>query len=111
ALDVVKTRLAQDAQRENRGAKGDITGTSQVLWSRRRGTPYVPSPLLYGDTIYNLQHYQGAFGGRPVAFGGHLLDQVRTTHRLAGLAQHPRGGIERAGLRRRSLRRFGGRRR
>jgi hypothetical protein len=41
------------------GAKGDITGTRQVLWSRHRGTPYVPSPLLYGDTIYNLQHYQG----------------------------------------------------
>jgi outer membrane protein assembly factor BamB len=41
------------------GAKGDVTGTSHVLWFRRRGTPYVPSPLLYGDTIYNLQHYQG----------------------------------------------------
>jgi outer membrane protein assembly factor BamB len=41
------------------GAKGDITGTNQVVWSRRRGTPYVPSPLLYGDSIYNLQHYQG----------------------------------------------------
>jgi outer membrane protein assembly factor BamB len=41
------------------GAKGDITGTDQVLWTRNRGTPYVPSPLLYGDTIYNLQHYQG----------------------------------------------------
>ena len=41
------------------GAKGDITGTKQVVWSRRRGTPYVPSPLLYGDTLYNMQHYQG----------------------------------------------------
>jgi outer membrane protein assembly factor BamB len=41
------------------GAKGDITGTKQVLWMRRRGTPYVPSPLLYGDSLYNLQHYQG----------------------------------------------------
>jgi outer membrane protein assembly factor BamB len=41
------------------GAKGDITGTAQVLWSRRRGTPYVPSPLLYGDSLYTLQHYQG----------------------------------------------------
>jgi outer membrane protein assembly factor BamB len=41
------------------GAKGDITGTRQVVWSRRKGTPYVPSPLLYGDSIYNLQHYQG----------------------------------------------------
>lgn len=41
------------------GAKGDITGTDKVLWMRRRGTPYVPSPLLYGNSIYNLQHYQG----------------------------------------------------
>lgn len=41
------------------GAKGDITGTEQVLWSRRRATPYVPSPLLYGNSLYNLQHYQG----------------------------------------------------
>jgi len=41
------------------GAKGDITGTEQVVWARHRGTPYVPSPLLYGDSIYNMQHYQG----------------------------------------------------
>jgi outer membrane protein assembly factor BamB len=41
------------------GAKGDITGTNQVIWTRSRGTPYVPSPLLYGDSLYNLQHYQG----------------------------------------------------
>lgn len=41
------------------GARGDITGTQQVLWSRQRGTPYVPSPLLYGDSLYTLQHYQG----------------------------------------------------
>ena len=41
------------------GAKGDITGSKQVLWSRRRGTPYVPSPLLYGDSLYTLHHYQG----------------------------------------------------
>jgi outer membrane protein assembly factor BamB len=41
------------------GAKGDITGTKQIIWTRRRGTPYVPSPLLYGDSLYTLQHYQG----------------------------------------------------
>ncbi len=41
------------------GAQGDITGTGQVLWTRRRGTPYVPSPLLYGDSLYFLHHYQG----------------------------------------------------
>src|SRR5262249_36547375 len=37
---------------------GDVTGTPQVLWSRHRGAPYVPSPLLYGDSLYTLQHYQ-----------------------------------------------------
>ena len=41
------------------GGKGDITGTNQVVWTRHRGTPYVPSPLLYGESLYNLQHYQG----------------------------------------------------
>jgi outer membrane protein assembly factor BamB len=41
------------------GAKGDITDTDHVAWSRFRGTPYVPSPLLYKDGLYFLTHYQG----------------------------------------------------
>ncbi len=41
------------------GARGDITGTDQVMWTRTRGTPYVPSPLLYGDALYFLHHYRG----------------------------------------------------
>ncbi len=41
------------------GARGDITGTDKVLWTRTRGAPYVPSPLLYRDTLYFLRHYQG----------------------------------------------------
>lgn len=41
------------------GARGDITGSPRVAWSRSRGTPYVPSPLLYGDSLYFLTHYQG----------------------------------------------------
>jgi len=40
-------------------AKGDITGSDRVAWSRSRGTRYVPSPLLYGDSLYFLTHYQG----------------------------------------------------
>lgn len=42
-----------------RGATGDITATKRVLWDRFRGTPYVPSPLLYEDALYFLTHYQG----------------------------------------------------
>ncbi len=57
-------------------AKGDITNTDAVVWTRDRDTPYVPSPLLYsdrapgsdrasgsdrtsgGDRLYFLKHYQ-----------------------------------------------------
>ena len=41
------------------GARGDITDTANVAWRRLRGTPYVPSPLLYGQSLYFLRHYQG----------------------------------------------------
>jgi len=41
------------------GARGDITGSDQVVWTRTRGTPYVPSLLLYGDSLYFISHYQG----------------------------------------------------
>ena len=41
------------------GATGDITNTKQVVWARNRGTPYVPSPLLYDGHLYFLTHYQG----------------------------------------------------
>ncbi len=40
------------------GAKGDLTGTGAVVWQLRRLTPYVSSPLLYGDTLYFLRHNQ-----------------------------------------------------
>jgi len=36
------------------GGKGDLTGTPSVVWRHGRGTPYVPSPLLYGDLLYTL---------------------------------------------------------
>ena len=41
-----------------RGATGDITDTPRVKWTRTRGTPYVPSMLLYEDSLYFLSHYQ-----------------------------------------------------
>lgn len=33
-------------------AEGDVTGTSTVAWKLNRGTPYVPSPLLYDGLLY-----------------------------------------------------------
>ena len=41
------------------GASGDITGTSSIVWTLDRDTPYVPSPLLYDDTLYVLKDNAG----------------------------------------------------
>jgi outer membrane protein assembly factor BamB len=40
-------------------AKGDITGTPAILWKYDRDTPYVPSPLLYGNELYFLKSNNG----------------------------------------------------
>ena len=40
------------------GAKGNVTATDHVVWRLGRMTPYVSSPLLYGETLYFLQHNQ-----------------------------------------------------
>ncbi len=34
------------------GHTGDLTDTDAIIWEVEQGTPYVPSPLLYGDKIY-----------------------------------------------------------
>jgi outer membrane protein assembly factor BamB len=36
-------------------AKGDLTGSSAIVWSLDRDTPYVPSPILYDGIIYILK--------------------------------------------------------
>ncbi len=35
------------------GGSGDVTGT-HIAWQSPRGSPFVPSPLLYGDYLYTL---------------------------------------------------------
>jgi outer membrane protein assembly factor BamB len=40
-------------------AEGDISGSSAIVWSHDRDTPYVPSPLLYGDELYLLKDRKG----------------------------------------------------
>ena len=41
-------------------AKGDISNSDSVIWSITRDTPYVSSPLLYGDRLFFLKG-RGAF--------------------------------------------------
>ncbi len=63
------------------GARGDITGTDHVVWSRAEQTPYVPSLLLYDDSLYFLRIYQGILSRVSPGTGE---DQVPTM-RLGGL--------------------------
>ncbi|HWD18499.1 MAG TPA: PQQ-binding-like beta-propeller repeat protein [Verrucomicrobiae bacterium] len=37
------------------GKTGDLTGTDAIVWSHPKGTPYIPSPLLVGDRLYELK--------------------------------------------------------
>ncbi len=40
-------------------AKGDISNSPAILWKYDRDTPYVPSPLLYGNELYFLKSNNG----------------------------------------------------
>jgi outer membrane protein assembly factor BamB len=37
------------------GGRGDLSDSASVKWKLDRGTPYVPSPLLYDGTLYFLK--------------------------------------------------------
>jgi outer membrane protein assembly factor BamB len=38
------------------GRTGDLSNSDAIAWEVNRDTPYVPSPLLYGDKIYFLSN-------------------------------------------------------
>lgn len=40
-------------------AKGDVSASPAIAWRLDRDTPYVPSPLLYGDLLYILKGNNG----------------------------------------------------
>jgi len=39
------------------GGKGDVTNT-HVAWTTPRGSPFVPSPILFGDLLYTINDMQ-----------------------------------------------------
>jgi outer membrane protein assembly factor BamB len=57
------------------GASGNIDGTDSIVWElgRGKGTPYVPSPLLYRDRLYIVSSHSAilscynARSGEPIA--------------------------------------------
>jgi outer membrane protein assembly factor BamB len=61
------------------GAAGDLTDTDAVRWKRTRNTPYVPSPLLYGGTLYLLKANSGILSALDAASGEPVFGPQRLT--------------------------------
>ena len=64
-----------------KGATGDLTDSESVAWSTTKGTSYVPSALVYDNTLYYLQKNAGILScvdaktGNP-PYAQQLLDDI-----------------------------------
>lgn len=57
---------------------GDITGTDKIAWKRTEpGTPYVPSPLLYGEQLCFTASNRGVYSCLDATNGTPIIDRKR----------------------------------
>ena len=78
-------------------ATGDISGSEQILWSKHRATPYVPSPLLYDGMLYFTQSNQGILSCVDASSGESIIGPVRLPD-VASLYASPVGADNRANI-------------
>jgi outer membrane protein assembly factor BamB len=78
-------------------AKGDITGGDQIAWRYDRDTPYVPSPLLYGDMLYFNKSNNAVLTCLDAKTGQPLLDATRLEG-LSNMYASPVGAADRVYL-------------
>lgn len=57
------------------GQRGDLTGTASVVWTLRRGVPYVPCPMLWGDELYVLEDQSFFSCLNAIDGAGHYIKQ------------------------------------
>ncbi len=75
-------------------ARGDITGSKAIIWDHDQDTPYVPSPLLYDDTLYFLKHNSGVLSSLNARTGEQHYTQMRLKE-LADVYASPVGAANR----------------
>jgi len=63
-------------------ARGDISNSDKILWSRKSGTPYVPSAVLYDRMLYFTQSNRAIL----TAVDSRTGDTLLTRTRIPGLA-------------------------
>jgi outer membrane protein assembly factor BamB len=72
------------------GRTGDLTGTDAVAWSQGKGTPYVPSPLLYEGRLYLFAGNNSILSSFDAKTGKPLIDSQRVDD-LEGVYASPVG--------------------
>jgi outer membrane protein assembly factor BamB len=71
-------------------ATSDITDSGQIVWSKTRGTPYVPSPILYDGLLYFNQSNDAILTCLDAKTGETLIERTRMLG-LRGLYASPVG--------------------
>jgi len=56
---------------------GDLTDTAKIKWTKSRGTPYVPSPLLYDGWLYFNQSNNPIMSCLDAESGEIVIDRTR----------------------------------
>ena len=58
-------------------SQGDISGSDNIVWSINKGTPYVPSPVLYDGLLYFTQSNQGILTAVDSENGDTVIERSR----------------------------------
>jgi len=61
----------------SRDSQGDVSETDKVVWQANRDTPYVASPLLYGDRLYFNKSLSGVLTCLDATNGKALIEARR----------------------------------
>lgn len=73
------------------GRTGDLTGTDAIAWAHNKGTPYVPSPLLYGERLYFFSGNTGTLSCVDAKTGKPHFESERIGDLLGGVYASPVG--------------------
>jgi outer membrane protein assembly factor BamB len=79
------------------GRTGDLTGSDAITWTHNKSTPYVPSPLLYGDKLYFFASNNGILSCLNTKSGEPLINAERLED-LSGVYASPLGAAGRVYL-------------
>ncbi len=76
-------------------ARGDITDSKQIVWSRNKDTPYVPSALLYGERLYFTKHTSAIMTCLNAKTGKPIIESTRLPDLRGTLYASPVGAANR----------------